>query len=215
MCGTPPAVNRWLQAHPCHSSSQDAPPTIPATWKACTPRAHPPVINKSTGPSHSATAHECPPSQPACTQCACPPAVKAEHANTMRQHPAPASPHLHAPAVAAHRQVRAPLAPRHAAHRVGRRQITKLCDLGGAGGPQVDARPQAHGQHVLAGPVHQVEVEIILQGGRVQHLQKRGGGTRFGKLISWRSGASERCCVVLEGGVRPAPAGGRGRSKAR
>lgn len=43
--------------------------------------------------------------------------------------------------------------------------------LAGAGTPQVDAGAQAHAQHVQRGPVHQVQVEVILQLGGVQHLE--------------------------------------------
>ncbi len=42
--------------------------------------------------------------------------------------------------------------------------------LAGTGGPEVDARPQADSQSILGGPVHEVQIEVILQGWRIQHL---------------------------------------------
>lgn len=43
--------------------------------------------------------------------------------------------------------------------------------LAGAGTPQVDAGPQAHAQQVSRRPVHQVEVEVILQLWGIQDLE--------------------------------------------
>lgn len=37
-------------------------------------------------------------------------------------------------------------------------------------GPEVDAGAEADGEHVLRGPVDEVQVEVVLQGRRVQHL---------------------------------------------
>ena len=37
--------------------------------------------------------------------------------------------------------------------------------------PQVDTRAQPHTEHVLRRPVHQVEVEVVLQLRGVQHLE--------------------------------------------
>ena len=44
--------------------------------------------------------------------------------------------------------------------------------------PEVHAGAQADGQQVGGGPVDQVEVEVVLQGRRVQHLRGRRGGGR-------------------------------------
>ena len=43
--------------------------------------------------------------------------------------------------------------------------------LAGAGAPQVHTGPQAHTQQVAGRPVHQVQVEVVLQLGGVQHLE--------------------------------------------
>jgi hypothetical protein len=39
--------------------------------------------------------------------------------------------------------------------------------LAAAGVPQVDAIPQSDGEDVVRGPVHEVEVEVVLQCGGV------------------------------------------------
>lgn len=44
--------------------------------------------------------------------------------------------------------------------------------LAGAGTPQVDAGSQAHAQQVARRPVHQVEVEVVLQLRGVQHFER-------------------------------------------
>lgn len=44
-------------------------------------------------------------------------------------------------------------------------------DLTGAGAPQVDAGSQPHAQQVPRRPVHQVEVEVVLQLRGVQHFE--------------------------------------------
>ena len=65
-----------------------------------------------------------------------------------------------------------PFRPRYAGDRVVvRGQVAEPGDLRGAGRPQVHAGAQAHAQHVLGGPVHQVKVEVVLQLGGVQHLE--------------------------------------------
>lgn len=43
--------------------------------------------------------------------------------------------------------------------------------LAGARAPQIHAATQADAQHVLRGPVHQVQVEVVLQLRRVQNLE--------------------------------------------
>lgn len=53
----------------------------------------------------------------------------------------------------------------------GRRCAPAGAHLAGAGAPQVHAGPQPHAEHVERRPVHQVQIEIILQLGRVQDLE--------------------------------------------
>ena len=65
-------------------------------------------------------------------------------------------------------------------------------------GPEVDAGAEADGEHVLGGPVDEVQVEVVLQGRRVQHLH---AGDEH-KPVSSRSENSvhERCLWKGEGG---------------
>jgi hypothetical protein len=41
------------------------------------------------------------------------------------------------------------------------------------GAPKVNARSESHSQNIVRGPVDEVEVEVVLQGGRIQDLQGR------------------------------------------
>ena len=83
-------------------------------------------------------------------------------------------PDLDVPFVGAHgNQVAAdPVGPGHGSHRVAvLREVAEPGDLAGAGAPQVDGRAEPDGEHVLRRPVDQVEVEVVLQLGSVQHLE--------------------------------------------
>lgn len=44
--------------------------------------------------------------------------------------------------------------------------------LAGARTPQIDAAAEAHGEDVLRRPVHEVEIEVVLELGRVEHLER-------------------------------------------
>lgn len=57
--------------------------------------------------------------------------------------------------------------------------------LAGAGTPQVHTGPQPHTEYVEGGPVHQVQVEVILQLGSVQDLERDLGDLARG--FPWRS----------------------------
>lgn len=50
-----------------------------------------------------------------------------------------------------------------------------LSHLTGACTPEVNAAAQPNGQHILGGPVDQVEIEVVLQFGRVQHFERDFG----------------------------------------
>ena len=50
--------------------------------------------------------------------------------------------------------------------------VAQLGDLAVLSGPEVDAGAEADRQDVLRGPVHQVEVEIVLQAWRIEHLKR-------------------------------------------
>lgn len=47
--------------------------------------------------------------------------------------------------------------------------------LASARTPQVHAGAQPHAEHIEGGPVHQVEVEVVLKLGRIQHLERNLG----------------------------------------
>lgn len=82
-------------------------------------------------------------------------------------------PDLHEALVCAHGHQVPPLGPAHRGHRVAfHREVTQPGHLAGARAPQVDAGAQAHAEHVERGPVDQVQVEVVLQLGRVQHLER-------------------------------------------
>ena len=71
-------------------------------------------------------------------------------------------------------------------------QVTEPGDLAGAGRPQVDAGPEAHTQHVLAGPVDEIQIEVVLELGGVQDLEgdlgdlARGLARGAQKLLGFR-----------------------------
>lgn len=77
--------------------------------------------------------------------------------------------------VCAHCQQIAPLGPLHGGDRlvVVGAQVAQLDHLAVACAPQVHRGAQPNRQHVLAGPVHQVQVEVVLQFGRVQDLENK------------------------------------------
>ena len=52
-------------------------------------------------------------------------------------------------------------------------ELAQLGDLGGAGRPEVHAGAQPDRQHILTGPVHQVEVEVVRQLRGIKHLRQR------------------------------------------
>ena len=62
--------------------------------------------------------------------------------------------------------------PLHACNTVIRPNIAQLRHLAVLSGPEVDAGAEADRQDVLCGPVHQVEVEIVLQAWRIEHLKR-------------------------------------------
>lgn len=56
--------------------------------------------------------------------------------------------------------------------------------LAGAGAPQVDTGAQSHTQHVQRRPVHQVEVEIVLELRSIQDFERNFGYFACG--FPWR-----------------------------
>lgn len=44
--------------------------------------------------------------------------------------------------------------------------------LAGARTPQIDAAAEPHGEDVLRRPVHEVEIEVVLELGRVEDLER-------------------------------------------
>ena len=80
-------------------------------------------------------------------------------------------PNLDVAAVRADCHEVAALRPRHRRHRVAiRGEIAEARDLARAGGPQVNAGAEADAKHVLRGPVHKVEVKVVLKFRGVQDL---------------------------------------------
>jgi hypothetical protein len=53
-----------------------------------------------------------------------------------------------------------------------------LAYLAAAGIPQVDAIPQSDSEDIMRRPIHEVEVEVVLQCGRIQHLEATEGKFR-------------------------------------
>lgn len=51
-------------------------------------------------------------------------------------------------------------------------EFAELGDFGGVGVPEVDAVAEAHCQLVGGAPVDEVQVEIVLEGGSVEHLAR-------------------------------------------
>eukprot|EP00166_Cyanidium_caldarium_P006323 ctg_900.g374 len=75
-----------------------------------------------------------------------------------------------------HRQAVAARRPAHRAHGVRRRlHIAQLGHFGGVRAPQIHRVAQTDRQHVARRPVHQVEVEVVRQRGRVQHFEGHAG----------------------------------------
>mmetsp|Transcript_22852 Transcript_22852/g.59615 ORF Transcript_22852/g.59615 Transcript_22852/m.59615 type:complete len:209 (+) Transcript_22852:1596-2222(+) len=86
-------------------------------------------------------------------------------------------PDLHNAAVGPDGKVRAPSDPLDTRNKVGRvrqiaPQVAQLGHLGGACAPEVNARAEADAKHILRRPVHQVEVEVVLQVGGIQHFER-------------------------------------------
>ncbi len=79
-------------------------------------------------------------------------------------------PDLHDATVGADRQVLPPLRPADRSHWVALAQVMQLRHLAVTRWPDVDAVRETHRQVVVRRPVHQVQVEVVLQGGGVQHF---------------------------------------------
>ena len=45
------------------------------------------------------------------------------------------------------------------------------CYLAGEGRPEVDTGPQPYTEHVLAAPIHKIEIKIILKLGSIKNLE--------------------------------------------
>mmetsp|Transcript_45852 Transcript_45852/g.139263 ORF Transcript_45852/g.139263 Transcript_45852/m.139263 type:complete len:444 (+) Transcript_45852:221-1552(+) len=97
-------------------------------------------------------------------------------------------------------------------------EVAQLGDLGGARGPEVDARAEADCQNIQGRPIHEVQVEIILERRSVEHLERDLGypplpllgPTRLGRQSPSR-GAPHRTQVervdhVRHAGVVPSQA---------
>jgi hypothetical protein len=107
--------------------------------------------------------------------------------------------HLNFALVSPYYQVSATLRPTHGANRVLRPQIAELGDLAAARVPQVDAIPQSDSQDIVRGPIHEVEVEIVLQCGRVQHLVRRARDLPWSGALGGEEAREKEVLVVPAG----------------
>lgn len=80
-------------------------------------------------------------------------------------------PDLHETLACADCKMGTPLNPAHTGHSIVL-QLTELGHSAGLGIPHVDGVCQADTQHVAAAPVYQVQVEIILQIGSIENLER-------------------------------------------
>ncbi|RNA28621.1 hypothetical protein BpHYR1_008630 [Brachionus plicatilis] len=72
-------------------------------------------------------------------------------------------------------------AGRHRADRVvAIGQVAQLSHLAGASGPQVDGGAEADAEHVCGRPVDQIQIEVVLELGRVQHFERHFGYFAYG-----------------------------------
>jgi hypothetical protein len=70
--------------------------------------------------------------------------------------------------------------PPDRSNRVGQSQIAKFGHFGVVSVPEIDIGGQADCQEVLLRPIDEVEVEIILQGWRIKHLERHFADFPFG-----------------------------------
>ena len=127
-------------------------------------------------------------------------------------------PYLHLALIRPDREVRPSRRPSHRAHRVVRPEVAELRHATRARAPQVHARPQPHGEDVVRGPVHEVEVEVVLQRRRVEHLKRRPRDfprrlSRRRERVRRRSALERR--VAADGGERVGGPDGREREARR
>lgn len=111
-------------------------------------------------------------------------------------------PYLNGALVSPYSQVCATLRPTDGTNGVVRPQIAELGDLAAACIPQVDAIPQSDGEDIVRGPIHEVEVEVVLQCGRVQHLVGRPGDLPGAGALGGEEAGEEQVLVVPGGEER-------------
>lgn len=80
--------------------------------------------------------------------------------------------------------------------------------LAGASTPEVNTTAQAHGQDILRGPVHQIQIEVVLQLWGIQNLERypgdlAGGLPRWSEQLlafgaNWRQGVRTLAIIVLQ-----------------
>ena len=80
-------------------------------------------------------------------------------------------PNLSVARISADCEVSACLRPGHGSDSVGRRNLAELGNLLAARRPDVDCRAQSDCQNVLAGPIDKVQVKVILEAWRIEHLK--------------------------------------------
>lgn len=72
-----------------------------------------------------------------------------------------------------HRQEFARVAPRNAGDGVLRSKVVQLGNFGSTGAPKINTRPKPNSQNIIAWPINQIEIVIILQSWRIQHFERR------------------------------------------
>lgn len=82
-------------------------------------------------------------------------------------------PQLHLARIGPYGQQIILLGPGRSRDHIVETHLAELADSAGHGVPHVDAGVEADRQDVLLGPVDEVQVEVVLQGGGVQHLYRR------------------------------------------
>lgn len=79
-------------------------------------------------------------------------------------------PNLHVPVVSSKRKMWSLKRPSHCSRGIGYSQVAKLIDFRISSVPQVNAGGKTNCEEVLRGPVNEIEVVVILEGGRVQYF---------------------------------------------
>lgn len=82
-------------------------------------------------------------------------------------------PDLHVPVLGANCDVLSLVRPRQRRHRVHAfGQVAQARHFARVGRPQVDSRAETDGEHILRRPINQIQVKVVGERGRIQHLER-------------------------------------------